>query len=155
MNNLPSEECSPYCVYFVDWLTNVTYIGIPNPTPGVWTVTYFGTLKSGETDHFTITASTCGEGTSGSCSVFCAISYSSPVHVLCDPYDNLKDTITVTTGTVTGSQSGGDDFGVNSNGLPYIPPPPISTPQFSDGFVALVAVLFAGLLMVRRRQTTN
>jgi len=180
VNELPSSECAPTCVYFVDsrQSPSVTYLDIPTPTAGTWTVQYFGTLGTGVTGEFTITAATCGEVPPGptkldnggrgdnnegpgTCSVFCAISINAPnlpgktysAHVLCDADDTPFSSVTVKTSTVTGGSSGGAGFGVSTNGTPYIPQP-ITTPEFSYGFIPMVAVMLMALAFLRRSRGT-
>jgi hypothetical protein len=117
-------ECTPFCVYYVDFLTApdpTTWIDIPNPIAGTWQITYYSTLTgSSSTGEFTITASTCGEN--GKCSVMCDIlNIFSPARFLCDYKDQPSGTLTVTTGTVTGSETGplsGGIFGIISGGTP-------------------------------------
>ena len=116
-------ECSPVCVYYVNYLTfpdPTTWIGIPNPSPGTWTITYYSTLTGKTTGTFTITASSCGPY--GKCSVFCEIlNIFSPGRLLCDYKDSPSGTLTVDTGSVSGTESGGISggiFGISSNGAP-------------------------------------
>ena len=161
---LTKGECSPICIYFVD-SSGDTWIGIPHPTPGTWTVQYNG---NGKTGTFTITANACVDIDSDNdesfqgCQEFCSISQGGLLatrSALCDSDGELStNTVTVTTGSVsTSSQSGSAGiFGVDTAGNPYPPPPPLSTPEFSFGFVAFVAMVFVSLLAMRRyRQPGN
>jgi hypothetical protein len=197
MNLNPSyPECTPECVYFVNEnsgsSTNSrlgttyldTYVDVPNPASGTWSITFYGNPESETTTTesgtiiaagtFAITANTCGESSTqtahsvgpnnnegmGTCSVICLIpaitfthttTVQQPAHILCDADDRpiAASSITLTSGTVTGTSSGIVPLGIKTGGAPFIPTS-LSTPEFDFGTVAFVAVLFVAFLMMRK-----
>jgi len=143
-----NSECDPICAYSVDLFHTpkdpTTWIDIPNPIPGVWTITYYSTLTGTETGTFTLTASTCGPN--GKCSVFCDVFFLSPAFRLCDPKYKPSGEITVFGGSVGPTSTGGtiNLLGVNSDGTPYVNF--IVTSQYPLGSVAAALVPAVTLL---------
>jgi len=155
VDNLPKTECQidgkglTLCLYLFPIITGgVTTIFIPNPAPGTWTVTYFGT----GTGNFTITGcspdvdpSTAGSWSDGS-------SYT-PSNIC-----GSGNIVTIAHGTLDGTGCAftaagcNATVGVNTDGTLYLPPPSYSTPEFPLGSLAMVSTLFAVFLIIGSRR---
>lgn len=157
---LASSECP--CNYSVS-STGVTTIIISNALAGPWTVTWFNTSASGS---FTITAYGCpevpgGDTSSGvssgnhnepGCDTFCP-PYVAPGNSLCDPDDTQVGlVITLASGTVANTPTGGTGFTVNNDGSVSNL---LVTNELPLGTLSAVAASLVGLagvaLWVRRR----
>jgi len=150
VDTLPKSECQingkgpALCLYIFPLTSGgTTNIFIPNPAPGIWTVTYFGT----GTGTFTIT------GCSSSVDSSTASSWSSSDWDSSD-LCGKSSTITIASGTLTGtgcaftSAGCSDPLGVNSDGTLYIPTSSLPTPEFPFGSLAMVSTLFAAFLVL-------
>jgi hypothetical protein len=159
IDTLPSSECDvgfpkiDLCLYLPpppsppDGVTNVV---IPNPAPGVWHITYYG-IGAGGT--FTITGLSCS-GKSGDdldklWNWYGSYDWNKGSKDVFDFSDFCSgSSVTILSGSVSSGGSGGAAFGVNTDGTLFLPPP-VSTPEFPLGTLAMVSVLFVGFAVMR------
>jgi hypothetical protein len=167
VDTLPLSECSTkyvsldLCTYvFPDKYTEVATIFIPNPTPGNWQITYFGTGVAGAS--FTITVQNCPQSTgpysfdgkdSSGCQSDCD-NEDSPANTQWTCTSSSGSSSLTIPGTLTGcaftSQGCSVGFNLSTDGaLVLAPPPTSSVPEFPVGMVVMVPILLACLLLLR------
>ncbi len=166
VDKLPPYECKSQttnsCTYqFPTASDEVTTITIPNPAPGPWNVTYFGTGALGA--NFTITIQNCPTSNGGN-NQYGGIGGCESSCVSGNMYMPARGDRTCSTsssgselvipGTLTScaftKQGCTIDFNVNTDGtLTLAPPPTQGVPQFPAGFIVMVPALLACLLLLR------
>lgn len=169
VNTLPLSECTTKydtmnsCTYqFPSSYDEVATITIPNPAPGPWTVTYFGTGAPGAS--FTITIQNCPtnnggnnqyDGIGGDCQSSCNSGNTyMPARGERTCSTSSSGSELVIPGTLTScaftSQGCPIDFNVNTDGtLTLAPPPTQGVPQFPAGIFLMIPALLACLLVLR------
>lgn len=171
VNTLTPKECGTSGCTFTSYLNTSdgsywSSISIPDPTPGTWTVTYYGYKTTGS---FTLVGLSCSEknsdsGNSGHSEPGCndpSLCNKDGQYAylnLCDP--DAKGTFFVFQGTLNGNNcpSGCNVQFTNSldGSLALVTsPPPSSVPEFPTSLPLVVAVAFLLLVALRNHSSSQ